>query len=164
MKTEVSLTYCNYLNKVPEEINKHLTVEMHHYPLTLYDIVSGVLNKYVMQRKAFTRLSIANEVMDLHFSLQISIIPLTLTLHQLAHTNNLLISTKNVFGDYRKFMMVYDIFLNEDKKEDILKIEKMSDNEEEYMIEFNKDTLRLDTKGLLGIGLDEEIQEEDPPF
>jgi hypothetical protein len=113
LKTEAKLTYCDVLTGLNEDIMKDLSLEMHHYPFTLYDITETVLMKHLLNNMDFTRLSIANEVMDLHFSLQVGIIPLTLTVHQLAHSGGIIADLDNIFGNYTKFAEDYELFIPE---------------------------------------------------
>jgi hypothetical protein len=40
LKTEALINYCSVLNKLPDDIVNSISIEMHHYPFTLYDIAS----------------------------------------------------------------------------------------------------------------------------
>lgn len=127
LKQEVLLTQCSILNKLPEELSRSLTIEMHHWPFTLYDLVEIVLNKHLKLNNVFTRLSIANEVMDLHYTNSVGLIPLTKTMHQLAHTNNNVVHRKNVFGNYQNFIDFYEIYLDQGQRQKIENFEKLSE-------------------------------------
>lgn len=111
LKTEAKLVYCDVLQGIDEETMKNLSLEMHHYPFTLYDITDAVLMKYVLNGRDFTRLSIANEVMDLHYSLQVGLVPLTVTVHQLAHSGGIMVDIDHIFGDYKRFAEEYKLYI-----------------------------------------------------
>jgi hypothetical protein len=140
LRTEALMNYCTIMKKMPEDVIKKITLEMHHYPFTLYDIVETVLERHLVNDLDFSRLSIANEVMDLHYNLKVGIVPITKTMHELAHSRNVKISMKDVFGDYTKFMEFYKFFIPSEKK---LEIEELENMTEEYLVSFNSRTLEL---------------------
>lgn len=117
LKTEANLTYCSLMGSISEEVLGDLSIEIHHYPFTLYDIVDTVLSKQICENLPFTRMSIANEVMELHYSMKVGMVPLTLTAHQLAHTGSILINPKHVFGDFNALMKDYRIYMSDEVKE-----------------------------------------------
>ena len=82
-------------------------MEFHHYPFTLYDIVTIVMNSHVINKTPFTSFSIAKEVMQLHYRNIIGLVPLTKTTHELAHEGEIFLSTKQVFGNYKQFISEY---------------------------------------------------------
>lgn len=141
LKTEALLTQCVVMNMLPEEVAARLSVEMHHCPLTLYDLVDIVLMKYLLLEKPFTRISIANEVMDAHFMNQIGLVPMTVTMHQMIHKGNHLVNKKDLFGDYKKFASHYETFLTDDHRGKIEKVEKLAD---EFISNVRAMTLSLD--------------------
>jgi hypothetical protein len=117
LKREASLTYCSVMGNLQEDALEQISLEIHHYPFTLFDITETVLNKYLMEEKGYTRLSIANEVMELHYALRVGLVPLTLTSHQLAHSGNVLIPLEHVFGDYDAFRTEYLPYMSEEAQE-----------------------------------------------
>lgn len=127
LKTEALLTQCVVMNKLPAEVAAGLSLEMHHCPLTLYDLVDIILTKYLLLEKPFTRISIANEVMDAHYMNQIGIVPMTITMHQMIHNGCNLVNKNDVFGNYKAFADNYSIYLSEEHRNKIEKIESMSD-------------------------------------
>lgn len=141
-KTEAENNFCIIFNTLPSDINNKLKIEMHHFPLTLYDIVETVLNKYLMQNLPFTRISIANEVMEAHFALKIGIVPLSVSMHQLAHSGSLIIDVKNVFGNYEEFVDEYRVFMS-DEAVARFSMAKTKSSQGDFMREFNRDTLEL---------------------
>lgn len=127
LKTEAELAYCTVMNKLPEEVSKLVKIEMHHYPLTLFTIVDIILKKHLYLEACFTRLSIANEVMNNHFMNRVGIVPLTVTIHQMMHTGNNLINPKDIFGDYDAFLLEYDSFVDTETKADVFYVKNLNE-------------------------------------
>lgn len=145
LKQEAKLTYCSIMNGLEEGDLKDITLEIHHYPYTLFDITEAVLNRALMNQHKFTRLSLANEVMNLHYSLKVGLVPLTLTMHQMAHSGNILVDLDHVFGDYRKFSSEYDLYLSEDAKGRYTHYFQRTKNKE-LIRQFNADKLSFNPK------------------
>lgn len=116
LKTDAKMNYCSIMSNLNSDILNKIKIEIHHVVYTLFDIVETVLNKYLKNNKAFTILSIANEVMELHYSLKIGFCPLTITSHQLIHAGSVLINPDHIFGDYTKFKEEYDVYIPDDAK------------------------------------------------
>ena len=125
MKTNYNiLTYDNILSHIGDV---DATIEFHHYPFTLYEIVEAVMNHHFLHKENFTSFSLAKEIMELHFKQKIGFIPLSTTNHQLAHGEQLFISTKQVFGKWEEFAAMYDDGISVNKKNYIKKIKDLSD-------------------------------------
>lgn len=102
-------------------------LEFHHYPFTLYDIIEIVMLKHVINEEKFTSFSLAKEIMELHFHHYIGLVPLTRTNHELAHSGNLFLSKKQIFGDYRLFMDMYESGITNDMRSKVEKMENLSE-------------------------------------
>lgn len=116
----------NHDNILHNITNGDVDLEFHHYPFTLYDIVIIVMNKHVVDGEKFTSFSLAKEIMKLHYEHKIGIVPLTKTMHELAHDGKLFLSTKQIFGDYKKFMRDYAAGITVEQNADIAEIEQLS--------------------------------------
>ena len=103
-------------------------LELHHYPLTLYDIVETVMNYHIIKQDKITSFSIAKEVMDCHFQNIIGLVSLCETNHELAHLSSIFINKKQIFGNYEEFLKRYETGLTVDCKEKIKKLNVYSDN------------------------------------
>lgn len=102
-------------------------LEFHHYPLTLFEIVEVCMLQHINDGKQFTSFSLAKEIMEEHFKHHIGIVPLSHTMHELAHSGNLFISKKQIFGDYQKFISEHPNGVPNDVKTKITTMEKYSD-------------------------------------
>jgi hypothetical protein len=144
LKTEALINYCSVLNKLPDDIVNSISIEMHHYPFTLYDITEAILDRHLQCGLNFSRISIANEIMDLHYNNQIGLVPLTETAHELAHSNTIELSSKLIFGDYERFISLYQSFLDQNKIQFVRSLQEKSLLNNDYFIEVNKDVFEID--------------------
>ena len=83
------------------------TLEFHHYPFTLYDIVEIIVNYHLKRRDKFTSLSIAEEVIQCHFDNLIGLARLSKTSHQLTHAGKLFVPLDSIFGNVNEFVNKY---------------------------------------------------------
>lgn len=126
---ELLRTNCNVLNH--DNILHNITtgdvdLEFHHYPFTLFDIVMIVMNKHVIDGVKFTSFSIAKEIMELHYKHIIGLVPLTKTMHELAHDGKLFLGSNQVFGNYNEFIKLYQSGITPDQLAQIANIEEMT--------------------------------------
>ena len=114
LKENVNMTKCAFFQNVENAQGSRVRIEIHHEPLTLFDIVSVVLNKFIEEGIPLDDLYIADEVMDLHYKNMVGLIPLSKSLHQIVHnSNDIIIPLSLVFGDYKDFIHEYEDYLDE---------------------------------------------------
>lgn len=117
LKENVELNKCIFFQKVTNFGGKKrkVSIEMHHEPFTLYDIVLVVLNKDIESGKEINDLDIADEVMRLHYEDKVGLVPLSKTAHQIIHNSRkLMIPLTMVYGNYAQFIEEYSDFIPED--------------------------------------------------
>lgn len=107
--------------------NADAPLEFHHYPLSLYDIIETVMLKHIAAGETFTSYSIAKEIMELHYRHIIGLVPLSKTMHELAHSGNIFISKSQIFGEYSVFLTEYASGLSNTLKAQIQQMEQYSD-------------------------------------
>ena len=83
-------------------------IEIHHSPLTLFDIVCTIVNKRSDTGESLSIPMVAKEVMYNHYKLMIGLIPLCKTVHELVHNQYLFIPAWAVLGNYKEFMKQYE--------------------------------------------------------
>ena len=129
-----SVEYSNYISYLSNDqgiINDALmskitsdsaTLEFHHYPFTLYDIVEIVLNYNIKRKNKVTSISLAEEVMKLHYKNIVGLTRVSKTVHQLAHSGSIFIPLDSIFGDVNEFINQYfdSIFTDQIEKYNIL--------------------------------------------
>lgn len=111
LKDHVGLDHCIFFKEITSNKagGKHISIEMHHEPFTLHDIVSVVLEKYIESGLDIDDLLIADEVLELHYDNQVGLVPLSKTAHQMIHNSNkLMIPINMCYGNYSKFLEDYE--------------------------------------------------------
>lgn len=111
LREHLELNYCTILNNLD---TKSISIQLHHTPFTLYDIVNIVINKYEYNKYLFNTFTIASEVIDLHYANLIGLTPLSDTMHQLVHSNQIQIDKNSTIGNINKFIEIYKPYLNPD--------------------------------------------------
>ena len=107
LKDELDLGHCYFYKNLTTE---DTSIELHHYPFSLYDVCEIVVKKAILDTTSntfFSTFKLAEVVVSLHYQKMIGLVPLTVTLHQLAHDGNLFIPMGAVYGDVRKFVKMY---------------------------------------------------------
>jgi hypothetical protein len=152
-------SYLNYVDKIKDtedNLSKDVvlnnlksvdaTIELHHHPLTLYDIVSIVALHNFNNDIKFTSFSLAKEVLALHYANMIGLAPMCTTTHQLAHTQienkskarYISLTKKQIFGRYNDFVEMYKDGLTLETRQKITDFEEIS----------NDETFKIDQKNL----------------
>ena len=82
---------------------------------------------------------VAKEVMQRHYELLVGLIPLSKTVHELAHSENIFIPVDRVLGNWQRFLNVYSDFLNPEQADVIQRIIEYT---ESYNKERNEEVLK----------------------
>lgn len=124
LKDELDMTRCKFLEKIDCSEMK-VSIEFHHFPITLYDIVETILRKHVKLANGIgvSCFSVASEVVKLHYMNMIGLVPLTKTAHELAHSKSLVIPTSYVYGNYNAFKKEYSAYMGQDTIDRIIDAE-----------------------------------------
>jgi hypothetical protein len=133
LKDEIDMTCCSFFTNVNSETPR-VKLEIHHEPFTLFDITNIVLTKYIDEERPINPLTIAEEVMLIHYRNMVGLIPLSSTVHGLVHDGRLVIPLQCVYGDYLSFIDEYFKYI----PEDVL-------NALQAKIELSKDIQKVDT-------------------
>ena len=107
IKDEFNLNNCKFFNNIDLSESK-ISLELHHYPCSLYDIVAAVREEKLQTDRlsAYKTFDIAEDVMKIHYEGLVGLVPLTITAHKLAHSGDLFIPLTEdyVFGDYESLL------------------------------------------------------------
>lgn len=114
LKENVNMNRCAFFNNVNSDVSK-VKIEIHHEPLTLYDIVQTVLNKHIIENNGIVNAyEVAEEVMMLHYKDMVGLIPLSITLHEMVHSSDKIkIPLHLVYGNYIKFIDEYEQYIDD---------------------------------------------------
>ena len=84
-------------------------IEFHHHPISMENIVTAVVDKFMDEKIKFSTFDVAYEIMKLHFEMKIGVVPLVTTMHQKFHNGYLTIPIDSVIGDYNYFLKNYPV-------------------------------------------------------
>jgi hypothetical protein len=128
LRDNVGLDSCIFFQNISNgKMNRHgkVSIEMHHEPFTLYDIVSTVLRKYQDEGLPINDLNIADEVMKLHYENKVGLVPLSKTAHEIIHNSTKLMVPINMcYGNYSDFLTEYEPYISDEMYE---KLERKMD-------------------------------------
>lgn len=127
LNNELGIHSCSVFGNINDDI-EGITLEYHHYPFTLYDIVEIVINRYILNDEDFTSLDVARAVLKLHESNKVGLVKLSKTAHDLVHAGKIYINPKSIFGDVKSFVDEYVDYIPDDIKENYNKLLDMKDS------------------------------------
>lgn len=126
LRENMDMNKCSFLKGVTNEETFDIRIEIHHYPFSLRDIVEIVYRKRCNYMESLTVQMVAKEVMKLHYMLMVGLIPLSKTVHKLAHNGRIFIPSDKVLGRYNLFVDYYKPFCEPEQLETLERIEKYS--------------------------------------
>jgi len=120
LREERGLNACTVLHTVE---SGEALIELHHFPFTLYTICSIVANDLMSKDEKVSTFYLADKVIQEHFAEYIGFVPLSTTIHELAHLGKITLLKKNIYGSYLSFFNKYNSFFTDREKEFINKLE-----------------------------------------
>lgn len=133
IRENMNMDRCAFINGVSNEESFDIKIEIHHYPFSLRDIVEIVYKKRAYYHESIDISMVAKEVMELHYKLIIGLIPLSETVHELAHNGRLFIPADVVMGRYNVFVDYYKPFCAPEQLEVLERIEKYTEEKTSYL-------------------------------
>lgn len=120
LKDYMDMTKCAFFNNVTNTDHRKVRIEIHHEPFTLMDITVTVLTKWINEGIPLNDLLIADEIMSIHFTNRVGLIPLSQTVHEVVHNNsNVVIPLYLVYGNYKDFVAEYHDYFSDELMEKI---------------------------------------------
>lgn len=133
MKNYMNMNECSYFINVNSIDSPKVRIEIHHDPFDLYTITKTVYNKRLAFYESIAEEDIALEVMYLHYSLMIGLIPVSVTVHDLIHNQYLLVPLDKVLGNYQEFYDRYKPWMDPECIEIYEKLKNLAvDYSEDY--------------------------------
>lgn len=112
LKENLDMNQCIILSNVKKANGKRYSIEIHHEPFTLFDIVETVITRRLENDEPIDALKVADEVMDLHYSGVVGLVPLTVTMHELVHSGRIFIPLQFIYHRYNEFFKEYEPYMN----------------------------------------------------
>lgn len=108
LKEVVGLTTCQIFPGIEDNDRKKVSIEMHHFPLTLFDICE-IVTKYlrVQRYEHITTPYVANIVIEEHRQNRCRIVKVSKSAHQKIHNDDVYINYRQGFGDTLEFLDLY---------------------------------------------------------
>lgn len=131
---------CSIMENVSNAEDRGIKIHIHHHPLTLFDIVSTIVNKNIATGASTDENMVAKEVMYNHYILHVGLIPLSETVHELVHNQYLFIPNDKVLGYWKLFIEEYKKYI---PLETLSNIEKSELTTKNY--DYKESTKVLDT-------------------
>lgn len=119
LKNNMDMKKCTVLKGLHAAQGKRYTIEIHHEPFTLFDIVETILVYREENHDPINPLWIADDVMSLHYDGVVGLIPLSATMHELVHADEIFIPLQYVYQSYGKFYSQYEDYIGGNVKEKI---------------------------------------------
>ena len=138
LRTYMDMDKCSFIANAKKDHDNNIKIEIHHYPFTLYDICRIVYNKRMYNNESLEWTMVSKEVMQLHYELLVGLIPLSKTVHKLAHNEWIFIPVNNVLGNWNHFYAVYKDYMGPDQADVLQRIIEFS---ESYDKERNEEIL-----------------------
>ena len=149
LREYMNMNSCAFIPNVTNEVNRKIKIELHHSPFTLRDICVTILNKRIKNNEILTIESVAYEVMFVHYSLMVGLIPLSETVHQLVHSQYIFIPTDKVYGYYKNFVKTYNDSYKEVLEKKYITIDMEGNNQFDKLHEL-QESLKEKLSGLRG--------------
>lgn len=124
LREYMDMNQCAFYKNINNTDMGKVRIEIHHEPLSLYDIGIIVYNKRLAFNESLEEEYVAKEVMYLHYNLMVGLIPLAETVHQLVHAQYLFVPTTAVLGKYREFCDRYKQYMLPEQLETLEHIEE----------------------------------------
>lgn len=124
LKYELDLNKCDLMPGIDVKTDP-ISLELHHHPFTLFDITQTIAKEMILNSdgEPVSGFDIAEQVMKEHFENNVGLIPLTSTLHEMVHSNSVVVPLDYIYGNYTNFYNKYKEFMVPelvDKFEDML--------------------------------------------
>lgn len=126
LREYMNMNSCAFIPNISNETSRRVRIEIHHSPFTLRDICCVILNKRMKNGEMLTIESVGYEVMFVHYSLMVGLIPLSETVHELVHTQYLFVPTNKVYGYYKAFVQTYYNYIDPELLDKLNELEKLT--------------------------------------
>lgn len=112
LRDHLNYNKCAVLNNVSRENGKKYSIEIHHEPFTLYDLVDIEITRREVEGEPIEVLKIAESVMELHYDGLVGLIPLTKTAHELIDSYKTFIPLQHIYQDYHKYYEQFEEYID----------------------------------------------------
>lgn len=106
--------------------NKRYSIELHHDPFTLMEIINVVVSKRQDLGESLNPYLVTEEVLELHYDDKVGLINLSVTAHELTEKGRIFIPLQRIYQRYDLFVNEYEEWMDDTLKQKIELIIQMS--------------------------------------
>lgn len=131
LKNELNLTKCSMMPGI-DITTTAVSLEFHHYPMNLFEITEAI-GKQMLDNSGNKKIScfdIAEKVVEEHYRNNIGLVPLTKTMHDMAHNRSIIIPISKVNGNYKQFIKKYKDYIDQDILDRVAETEITSESDD----------------------------------
>lgn len=125
LKKHMHMDKCVVFKNLNTE-NKRYSIELHHTPFTLAEIINVVVSKRQALGESLNPFLTAEEVMELHYDDKVGLINLSITAHELTESGRIFIPLQWIYQRYDLFVNEYEEYMDSTLKSKIEMIIQMS--------------------------------------
>jgi hypothetical protein len=130
LKVHHNMNQSFFFKGVEKTADKKFSLEVHHAPFVIEDIITTVTIKRMVSGESTNFLDIAHEVMYLHYTGDVGLVPLDKTSHALIHSENapeVFVPIQFIpFGDFHQFYKDYKKYIPENVKSNYAYVQDLS--------------------------------------
>ena len=126
LKKHIHMDRCVVFKKIISEPHKKYSIELHHDPFTLMEIINVVVSKRQALGESLNPYMVVDEVLELHYDNKVGLINLSKTAHELAEKGRIFIPLQLIYQRYDLFVNEYEEYMDDTLKQKIEMIIQMS--------------------------------------
>jgi len=116
LKKNVDMSRCIVLQKLITGNGKKYSIEIHHDPFSLFDIINIMLAKSEADGQPHNPYKLAEAVTELHYDNKVGLVPLAKTSHELVENGKIFVPLQYMYQQYDKFYDEYEEFMDDNMK------------------------------------------------
>lgn len=113
LKTHIDMNRCVVFNKLNPDSNRKYSIELHHDPFSLFEIINIVVSKRQALGESLNPYKVAEEVMELHYDGKVGLINLSVTCHELCENGKIFIPLQWIYQRYDLFYQEYEPYIDD---------------------------------------------------
>lgn len=115
IKNNMHMDRCYVNPSIVSANGKKYSIELHHEPFTLYDLVDIEIMRREAENEPLDKFEICKTVMGLHYDGLVGLIPLSKTQHELIHKGKIFIPLQHIYQDFYKYYETYADIIESDE-------------------------------------------------
>ena len=114
------MNFCSAFQNLDKQSVRKLSLEIHHEPFTLFDIVDIVFQYFQNEDLEINEYDITDKVLELHFRGMVGLLPLSKTVHEAVHVGKVFIPLQYLDEGFMKFYQTFKREVNQCELESVL--------------------------------------------